>query len=161
MFVLEQDDIAPAALPRDPSLVRWLDVSVALSAYAVAGIGDQVRGFDGADPDTLRSRHPETLATIADDPFAWYTAERANLVGAVERAGEHGHAGPAWQLAHALASFFEVRGEWEDWSTRRRACGRRSPLSVASELHCDLPGVGWRPVAWPRAEHQLAALRGD
>jgi tetratricopeptide (TPR) repeat protein len=100
------------AEPAGAAVRRGLAACVALTAYAVHAAGDRVRGFVADPADVLRARYGDTLAVIDSDPFAWYAAERATLVAAVDSGGS---AASQWRLAHALAMFFEVCGAWDDW----------------------------------------------
>jgi tetratricopeptide (TPR) repeat protein len=49
------------------------------------------------------------------DALAWFTAERASLVAAIEQASDAGLWRPTWQLAMTLPAFFEPRALWVDW----------------------------------------------
>jgi tetratricopeptide (TPR) repeat protein len=49
------------------------------------------------------------------DALTWFSAEKANLVLAVEQAFDYGLWKQAWQLALSLATFFETHAHWADW----------------------------------------------
>ncbi|GAA4891185.1 hypothetical protein GCM10023237_06280 [Streptomyces coeruleoprunus] len=51
-----------------------------------------------------------------DAALAWFTAEHAVLLGAVDLAVEHGFDTHVWQLAGSLETFFDYRGHWHDWA---------------------------------------------
>ena len=59
---------------------------------------------------------PAALEVVADDPIAWFEAEREGLVAMVMRAGALDRPHVAWQLAQALTNFFDLRGLYDDWS---------------------------------------------
>src|SRR6266508_2821501 len=115
VFALEQLDVQVSEGSRAASPRGLLDSCIALAAQAVAATDDRVRGFDPAAVAPVQVRHAATLEAIERDPFAWYTAERATLVAAVDQANEQGLPDHVWQLAHALAMFFETRAAWDDW----------------------------------------------
>jgi tetratricopeptide (TPR) repeat protein len=84
-----------------------------------------------------------------DQALAWFDAERANLVAAVEQAA----ATPAisahvpGQLTEALTGFFYLRAHWSDWQ-------RLSEVTLAhARVHDDLAGQA-------RAHNDLATLAG-
>ncbi|MBO8196592.1 tetratricopeptide repeat protein, partial [Streptomyces oryzae] len=53
--------------------------------------------------------------TTYDGALDWCTAERANLVAAVDHAASHGQSGLAWRLTAALWGFFYLRSHRNDW----------------------------------------------
>ncbi|MGH3861274.1 BTAD domain-containing putative transcriptional regulator [Actinokineospora sp.] len=57
----------------------------------------------------------EAPALRIDEAVDWFTAERANLVAAVEHACAHGPAEYGWHLADALRSFFHGTGYLRQW----------------------------------------------
>jgi DNA-binding SARP family transcriptional activator len=98
--------------PDHVATARWLRAALALTVRAARGTGDDVRALPAppVPPDL-----PATLAAVDRDPHGWLGAERSGLVGAVRRALDGGLVRPGWQLAHALAGYFEVRAAWDDW----------------------------------------------
>ncbi|UOX85791.1 tetratricopeptide repeat protein [Amycolatopsis sp. FBCC-B4732] len=52
---------------------------------------------------------------LPDDPAAWFAAERHTSVAAVSLAADNGFDDLAWQLASALAPYFDLRGHQDDW----------------------------------------------
>jgi len=64
-----------------------------------------------------------TVEDVADhrQALAWFTAERAVLVAAVEQAAAGGYETHAWQLAWALATFLDRRAHWGDRATTHAA----------------------------------------
>jgi tetratricopeptide (TPR) repeat protein/transcriptional regulator with XRE-family HTH domain len=59
---------------------------------------------------------PEELPlSTYDEVLAWYGAERANLVSAVDRAAERELHTLAWRLAAALSAYFHQQKLWSDW----------------------------------------------
>jgi tetratricopeptide (TPR) repeat protein len=72
------------------------------------------------------------------DPLAWFEAERAALVAAVDQAAEVGLDELAWDLAGSLINFLDLRGYLDDWrhtheaamAAVRRTGNRRGGASV-------------------------------
>jgi tetratricopeptide (TPR) repeat protein len=62
---------------------------------------------------------PEELADHRK-ALAWFTAEHQVLLAALRQAANHGFDVHAWQLAWAMASFFERGGHWHDAATSQR-----------------------------------------
>jgi tetratricopeptide (TPR) repeat protein len=70
-----------------------------------------------------RSRHERRWSAgdgyltevLRSDPVAWFTAERASLIAAVERAFETEFWELAWELSMTLPAFFELRADWDGW----------------------------------------------
>jgi DNA-binding SARP family transcriptional activator len=87
---------------------------------------------------------PEPAAVDAPPRFAdpgtalaWLDAERANLVGLVSSAAEHGPRWVAWRLADALRGYFWLSMSTQDWLTVSRAgvaaaVADDDPLAVAA-----------------------------
>ncbi|MEU4234729.1 tetratricopeptide repeat protein, partial [Nonomuraea sp. NPDC026600] len=68
------------------------------------------------------------------EALAWFTAEHALLLAAVERAAETGFGTYAWQLAWTLTDFLDRRGHWRDYATTQATA-----LKAAGD-EGDLPG---------------------
>jgi tetratricopeptide (TPR) repeat protein len=64
------------------------------------------------------------LATVVErieaDPAAWFTAERMNLMAAVEQAYDNGLWEMTWELARSLTYFFKLQTHWTDWQVTQR-----------------------------------------
>lgn len=79
---------------------------------------DRVLQPQSEDP---RHGNVQARATLQQrgEALAWMRAERFNLVAAVNRACQQdsvdGNAQRAWRLCRALASFFEIQSDWENW----------------------------------------------
>ncbi|MGH3715934.1 MAG: BTAD domain-containing putative transcriptional regulator, partial [Micromonosporaceae bacterium] len=125
VFAAERARAEDTPAHREAVLTRWLRAGTTLTAYAVGRTGDRVRGFDPPPVDLAA-----TGAAIAEDPYAWYAAESATLLALIESGCGHRLATPAWQLAHALATFFEIRGGWDDW---RRSHQLASEAAAAAD----------------------------
>jgi tetratricopeptide (TPR) repeat protein len=68
--------------------------------------------------DQLRERvgeQPHLVFATRAEALAWLEAERTNLVATTHQAADCGLHAIAWQLPHALFSFFELRKHWADW----------------------------------------------
>jgi len=93
---------------------RALDACVTLAATA-SGRLEAPTPAAGPAGDLGGARPGRAFTTVSADPLAWFAAERAVLVAAVEHAVAAGAVAHAWRLALALAAFFEVRAHWDDW----------------------------------------------
>jgi DNA-binding SARP family transcriptional activator len=81
-----------------------------------------------------------------EEALAWFTAERASLLGAVSLAASSGRAGHAWRLAWALSTFLLRRGLWSDQVTACQAAleATRRAGDTAGEAHgLVLLGLGY------------------
>ncbi|GAA2416436.1 BTAD domain-containing putative transcriptional regulator [Actinomadura vinacea] len=59
-------------------------------------------------------RAPEhARAAARADPLVWFDEERLHLIAQTRLAGEAGH--PAWPLAQCLATYFDMRGRYDEW----------------------------------------------
>jgi DNA-binding SARP family transcriptional activator/Flp pilus assembly protein TadD len=106
---------------------------------------------------------PEQVEAVLGDPLTWFEAERPALVAAVRQAAGAGLAATAWDLAGALAGFFELREHLDDWRITHEAAlhccvaagDRRGEAYLRrglGELHLDLDRVA------EGVEHLRAAL---
>ncbi|MDX3849261.1 tetratricopeptide repeat protein [Streptomyces sp. AK02-01A] len=69
------------------------------------------------DPESAFSQDPPPAAFPAEAAaMSWLVAERNVLPGAVHLASEAELPGHAWQLAHSLDRFQELRGDWHEWA---------------------------------------------
>ncbi|MDT0401034.1 AfsR/SARP family transcriptional regulator [Streptomyces edwardsiae] len=97
----------------DEALPRLLDFYLH-SAHAATGRLDPHR-----DRVHLTApRHGVTPQDPADHgaALAWFTAEHPVLLSTVDLAVSTRYDTHAWQLAHALETFFDYRGHWHDWA---------------------------------------------
>jgi DNA-binding SARP family transcriptional activator/tetratricopeptide (TPR) repeat protein len=96
--------------------------------------------------------------------LAFLDAERANMVGAIRHAAEHGPWPVAWQLADAIHRYFWDRGHAVDWHaaaaagmSAAKAAGDR-PAQTEAELN--LGSLHWRQDQHDEAiRHYRAAYR--
>jgi DNA-binding SARP family transcriptional activator/tetratricopeptide (TPR) repeat protein len=96
--------------------------------------------------------------------LAFLDAERANMVGAIRHAAEHGPWPVAWQLADAIHRYFWDRGHAVDWHasagaamSAAKAAGDR-PAQTLAELN--LGSLHWRQDQHDEAvRHYRAAYR--
>ncbi|WP_253755415.1 BTAD domain-containing putative transcriptional regulator [Hamadaea flava] len=58
---------------------------------------------------------PVLTFSDAEQAMAWFAAEHAVLVAAVERAWAAGEDARAWQLAWTLLDYLDNQGHWRDW----------------------------------------------
>lgn len=79
-----------------------------------------------------------------DQTLAWFTAEHATLLAAVEHAAATGFDTHTWQLAWALVTYLTRRGHWHEWSATGRAAvaaAHRLPdLAAQAFAHRNLAG---------------------
>lgn len=83
------------------------------------------------DPIPIDVAGPGVTAERVDDheqAMAWLDAQLPTLVAAIERAAEDGFHRHCWQLAWALAHFFERRAHWHQWIAVQR-------IALASARH--------------------------
>ncbi len=91
---------------------------------------------------------PEVTDRLVEDPLAWFEAERANLVLAVELACRLGVGDLAWELAGGLISWAILRSQWDLWrhthelalATSRAVGDRRGEAAMLAglgRLQCD------------------------
>ena len=110
--------------------------------------------------DELLNQHRDRLFTLADvspgvtpespadqkQALAWFESEHAVLLEALRHAtGFDTH---IWQLAWALAPFFEYQGHWRDWRESQSIAldaSRRLSDKLAQALSHRLPGWCVRP----------------
>ena len=69
---------------------------------------------------------------IANDPSAWFAAERVNLISAVEQAYENDLLKVTWELAGCLTYYFKLRSHWTHWQ-RTQELGLRAARRVAND----------------------------
>ena len=113
-FARENAETAIPGAERRAALDRVLTRYLLLSTEASRRLRPVDRGgplFAEADPP-LRALDREPLRNGA---LAWFTAEHACLVSAVEQACDSGFAAISWRLAVSLEAFFERRALWDSW----------------------------------------------
>jgi DNA-binding SARP family transcriptional activator/tetratricopeptide (TPR) repeat protein len=81
---------------------------------------------------------PEEIADH-DRAMAWFTAEEAVLLAAVDHAATSGLDTHTWQLAWALYDFLDRRGHWDDYAATQRAAvaaaGRLADPTAQARAH--------------------------
>jgi tetratricopeptide (TPR) repeat protein len=109
------------------------------------------------EPIVLPAPVPGVVAEeLADHAaaLAWFEAEHAVLLAAVQLAAATGHHGHAWQLPHELTEFLTRRGHWADW-----AAAENTAL-VAAQRYGDRLGQAHsqaslgRALAWLSRHHE-------
>ena len=127
-YAAEQLANEPHAL-QDAAIRRTMNGWLQLAALADAGLPREPYFPQPADrPPTAVV--PDALAKdLTTDPMAWFTAERLNLLAAIERCCSLDRHHAAAQLGSYLASFQYLQGRWDDaeriWGVVIAAC--RSP----------------------------------
>ncbi len=86
----------------------------------------------GVTFDSISGWRPDDAVTAAvlSDPLGWFEAEWPTLLSIVEHARSVGSDGLTCALAERLATFFVVRGRYDDW---RRICD----VMLAAAQHAD------------------------
>jgi DNA-binding SARP family transcriptional activator/tetratricopeptide (TPR) repeat protein len=102
----------------------------------------------GRDPITLTTPQPGVTPEHPGDyqqALAWFTAEHAVLVAAVDHAAATGFDTHTWQLAWTLCNFLDRRGHWRDWAATGRAAvaaaGRLADPTAQARAHRILAGA--------------------
>ncbi|GIF20390.1 DNA-binding SARP family transcriptional activator [Actinoplanes tereljensis] len=98
-----------AAEDRDGALRRLYEHYVRRAEAAAEVLYPHMLRLHPPQPDTPRMTHAEALA--------WLTAERHNLVLAVQAAAEHGPRASGGLLADALRGYFHLSRHTADWLT--------------------------------------------
>jgi DNA-binding SARP family transcriptional activator len=101
----------------DAGLVRVLAGYLTLTEQAASDVPPQV--FGPGVSVAPRWPVPDACGLTADG-VGWFTAERENLVGAVEVAAREGRADLAWELAHALVAWYDLEGRTAEWEQTHR-----------------------------------------
>jgi tetratricopeptide (TPR) repeat protein len=99
---------------QEAALERALDAHVVLAEYA-ASVLEPGGAYRLSDVWWLSTRSGEVAERVAADPGAWFSAERVNLVSAIEQASDQGVLDVVWRLARAVNYFFKLRNHWSDW----------------------------------------------
>jgi tetratricopeptide (TPR) repeat protein len=111
LYARERVHIDQTDQDRDDALRRMLEwyIDAALMAQRFL-----FPGRSGLSPQCT-SRFREPIFTGQDDAIAWFEAERASLVAAVDQAAQCGLHSSTWQLADALSTRYSLRSSWTDW----------------------------------------------
>lgn len=154
---------------RRAALRRLLD-HVLHSAHGAALLFDPptsvitpVAPAEGAHPSDTPAR-PQRLADEAT-ALAWFTAERAVLLGALRQAVDHGFDTHVWQLAWCLERFHERHGPWSEYLAVQRtalAAAQRlgDPVALA-QAHRGLGRACMMLRHYDEAHHHLRASLGE
>jgi tetratricopeptide (TPR) repeat protein len=116
-YTAEQARIRCSDQERTSAARRMLDYylhSAQAAARLMYGPWDQLELADARPGVT-----PEQFADEAQ-AAAWLHAEYQVLLGCIEHAAATGFERHAWQLARTMASYFERRGHWRDWTRVQR-----------------------------------------
>jgi tetratricopeptide (TPR) repeat protein len=111
--------LARERLEEEPAAERAIALERLVGGYVALATGAE----ELFQPGELRKRgaalrwSPGDLATttLLGDPVEWLTTERPSLLAAIDQAFEAGLWEATWELAHALAPFFEMRAHWNEW----------------------------------------------
>jgi DNA-binding SARP family transcriptional activator len=116
-YAAEQAEVEDDGATRRAANHRILDYYL-YSAYAADRLLHPARDPLDLTPP-LPGVTPEDFGGL-DEARAWLELEHANLLDGVRTAAEGGFASHAWQLAWSLATYFQRRGHWADWTTTQR-----------------------------------------
>ncbi len=132
-YAAEQAQTGEDEATRRAAVSRFLDYGLHLACTAAALIEPF---FSPAAPDPAPAAAAGGPATT-EEALAWFTAERASLLGAVSLAARSGLAGHAWRLAWALSAFLLRRGRWSDHELACRTAldAARQAGDTAGEAH--------------------------
>ncbi|MEU6733619.1 BTAD domain-containing putative transcriptional regulator [Streptomyces physcomitrii] len=111
----EQDD----RRVRSGRRTRVLDALTALAQAANAAMPTRFLGVLG-EPVAPAGPAAALTAAVRARPVEWFEGERRVLVAAVDRAARLGDVPRAAALAVELASFFDMRGYYDDWLRTHR-----------------------------------------
>ncbi|MDT0302452.1 AfsR/SARP family transcriptional regulator [Streptomonospora wellingtoniae] len=114
LFARERGEEEDAADEREAAVQRALGAWLWLAEQATEYIpGVCYATMHGPAP---RWPLPASEATVLlSEPMAWFDAESAAMVTAVEQACSLGWHEIAWDLAGCLEKYFDVRGRFDDW----------------------------------------------
>jgi tetratricopeptide (TPR) repeat protein len=114
------------------------------------------------DPVTLTPPQPGVTPqhpTDHEQAMAWFTAERAVLLAAVDHAAATGFDTHTWQLAWTLVTFLDRQGHWHDWaaagSAAVAATGRLADPTAQAYAHRALASAYTRLGRFDDADTQL------
>ncbi|MDQ0809559.1 DNA-binding SARP family transcriptional activator/Tfp pilus assembly protein PilF [Streptomyces sp. B3I7] len=130
--------VAEEAPPEREAAVRrlvacWLGLA---KQAAARGPGGVTRYFP--EPETVRGLDARTEEELLARPAAWFAAEQAGLLAAVEYCADHGAARAARDLAGALiASSAALYNRFDAWSSSHRAA------MAAVRRGGDVEGEAW------------------
>jgi tetratricopeptide (TPR) repeat protein/CheY-like chemotaxis protein len=146
---------------RDGALTRLLDHYTHTACAANRLLYPTLHPIALPLADPVAGAGPEHLAD-ARSATEWLSAEHANLLAALGRAGDRGMDEYAWQLAWGLDTFHYRQQHWRDhasaWQTALAAADRLGSLTAKAYAHRRL-GVAYRRVDRPAdayAEFQTA-----
>lgn len=108
----EKAEAEDSAAERAAAVLRIVEHYIRGTGEAAALCTPHLRGTDYEFVHSAPAIEPfDGLA----DALAWLEDERANLVGAVRTATEHGWPAAAWQLAYVMWPLFRHGGHHADW----------------------------------------------
>lgn len=135
-FAAEQTRHHDAGNERDSAVRRGLDHLLGTAfggAMLLAPDRDPIRL-----PDAETILRPERFEDVAA-AIAWFTAEHAHLLAAVEQAADAGLDTHAWQLAWSIATYLDRQGHWYAWAATQRtalaAARRLGDRSAEADAH--------------------------
>jgi tetratricopeptide (TPR) repeat protein len=152
-YAAEQAQTCEDEATRQAAVGRFLDYGLHLACTAATLIepffspsapDPSAPDPSAPDPSAPDPSAPDPSATAAaggpattEEALAWFTAERAALLGAVSLAARSGLAGHAWRLAWALSAFLLRRGLWSDHELACRTAldAARQAGDTAGEAH--------------------------
>jgi tetratricopeptide (TPR) repeat protein len=122
----------PPAL-QEAALHRALDAHVVLAEHAAGRLepgGDDVL----TDIWWLSTRSRAIADRVAANPGAWFSAERVNIISALEQAYEQSIFDVVWRLARSLNYFVKLQNHWSDWKHTQQlalSAARQTRIRIA------------------------------
>lgn len=107
-LIEESEQERNAALRR--ALGCWLALAEAAHARLLGGDYAVLHG-----PAERRRLPFAVIDRMMPDPIEWFEAERPHLLAAIGQAAALGFSALCWDLTMTSATFFEVRGYYDDW----------------------------------------------
>ncbi|MFD7655311.1 tetratricopeptide repeat protein [Actinosynnema sp. NPDC059797] len=116
---------AGRAAEEEPAEAVRAAVRRLLDHYLHTGFAGELRLYPYRAPIPLDPPAPGVVVAPLPDltsAWSWFTAERANLLAALDLADREGFAGHVWRLAWSASTYLGHSGRWSDWeATQRKA----------------------------------------
>ncbi|MFR9754654.1 BTAD domain-containing putative transcriptional regulator [Streptomyces sp. TR06-5] len=137
--------------------VQVVDSLIALARRANAAMPTRFLGVLGEEAP-VTGPAAAVAPAVAERPVEWFESERRILVAAVESAVALGQVPRAADLAIELASFFDMRGYYDDWLRTHRLVLEALPASSGARAAALLRNLGQLHLYQDRYGDALAAF---
>ncbi len=161
-YAIEQAQLQETTEDRRAALHRMLDGYLHTGVAAARFLDPPLEPMAPQPP--VPGAHVHRI-TGHQEALDWFTAERAVLLAAVDRAATDGFATHAWQLPLTLATFLYRQGHWADYAATQRtavaAATQLGDVAAQAVAHRQLGRACTllREFAEARANHQRALAR--